>query len=183
MAYNFLNNSYLTENKDPWGINAHLIKLTSNIQSVLKYSPWNTFNSPFILAIEFNKKEIHLLLKNGIVIKIGSNNGKPSSSQIEKMYLTQEYPRQLIFPTKIIDISCGLEHTLAKGKDLKVYSWGSNFYGQLGLNPHDVSYKNDLESSIITQLAHWKITQIYATDYNSFCLTSDNTLFGFGNVI
>lgn len=179
MEYNCSRSTYLNNNKDPWRINALLMKSSSDIQSVLNYSPWNTSGSPFILTIEFSKNALYLLLRNGIVIKIGTNNVNPSPNQ---MYLIQTYPKQIIFPTKIIDLTCGLEHALAKTKDMKVYSWGNNTYGQLGFNTRDISYKDDMEPCIISQLTQWKITQIYAVDYNSYCLTSDNVLFGFGNV-
>ena len=35
----------------------------------------------------------------------------------------------------VIDIVVGAEHTLALSEDGKVWAWGNNSHGQLGLNP------------------------------------------------
>eukprot|EP01083_Nonionella_stella_P243582 848615_1 len=36
----------------------------------------------------------------------------------------------------IIDLCCGYEHTLAINHNRGIYSWGDNFYGQLGHGQH-----------------------------------------------
>ena len=42
-------------------------------------------------------------------------------------------PQKIIFPQKIIEISCGDYHSMALSLDGKIYSWGYNNRGQLGL--------------------------------------------------
>ena len=47
--------------------------------------------------------------------------------------------------SNIRDIRCGARHVLAKSKT-RIYSWGSNTYGQLGLG-NDDDYDNDGEDN------------------------------------
>ncbi|WP_048601964.1 RCC1 domain-containing protein [Rubeoparvulum massiliense] len=49
---------------------------------------------------------------------------------------TMEKPRQIKEIPAITDIQVGSDHALALTKDGKVYSWGSNMYGQLGQKPY-----------------------------------------------
>lgn len=177
--------TYFIESNDPWGINQSLLSISSMTQSSLAYSPYYEQYSPFILAIEFTQRDAYFLLKNATVIRLSQDNASSlSSSSIkrEEFQYRDEFDH-IKLPTKIVDISCGNEHTLAKGKDRKIYSWGSNTYGQLGWGNCDFGKEDYIVPHYIPTFLQWKIDQIYATGYNSFCITDDNTIFGFGNVI
>ena len=44
-----------------------------------------------------------------------------------------EIPKKIENLSNIIKIKCGIDYTIAMDKDGKLYSWGSNRYGQLGV--------------------------------------------------
>lgn len=169
--------------KDPWKLNKSLTNISNDIQDVLSYSPFYDTDNPFILSIEFTNKSIFLLLKNGNIVKFGGQSPQQSGSRIEDIFSSYDRPQQIKIPTKVIDISCGYEHCLARGRDCKIFSWGINSYGQLGLDNFNVGFSSEkVEPDFIPKLNQYKIVQIYATQYNSFCIADDNSIFGFGNV-
>lgn len=93
---------------------------------------FNPYISNDILTMEYTNRTFYLLLKNGNVLSYGEDStGKivKADAKTEALYV----PRPLKFSLKIVDISCGNEHCLIRGDNYKVYSWGSNSYGQLGL--------------------------------------------------
>lgn len=170
--------------RDPWKLNEALSNISNDIQEVLSYNPYYEANSPFILSIEFTNKSIYFLLKNGNIVKFGGQTPPTASRRrMEEVYSSIDSPQQIKIPTKVIDISCGYEHCLARGRDCKIFSWGINSYGQLGLENLNVGFSSEkLEPDFIPKLNQYKIVQIYATQYNSFCIADDNAIFGFGNV-
>jgi len=44
-----------------------------------------------------------------------------------------ELPKKVEHLANIVKIKCGIDYTIAMDKDGKLYSWGSNRYGQLGV--------------------------------------------------
>lgn len=79
-----------------------------------------------------------------------------------------------------MDLSCGIEHVLLRGRDCKIYSLGINSYGQLGIENIKVGPKCWSEPTQISKLSERKINQIKAVNYCSFCIDDNNKLFGFG---
>jgi len=75
---------------------------------------------------------------------------------------------------KIVDISCGEEHSMALDSNGNVYVWGRNNYYQLG-NSID-TFKT--EPTKITNLSN--IKKINAGNSNSFAVTQDNLVYAWG---
>ena len=73
-------------------------------------------------------------------------------------------------------ISVGFDHTLAIGDDGKVYTWGSNAYGQCGGNTEEMY---SIPTSI-NAFADQEIVSIAAGKYFSLALGSDGTVYSWG---
>ncbi|XP_033108353.1 probable E3 ubiquitin-protein ligase HERC4 isoform X2 [Anneissia japonica] len=78
----------------------------------------------------------------------------------------------------IVQVSCGLHHTLALTKDGKIFSWGDNNFGQLGRSgsPKRV-FSDPTELRCLNGLAFKQIT---CGGRHSFALTFSGTIFGWG---
>ena len=174
------NETIVKEGKvDKWGIQKLLEESKADFQQMMNYNPYYSANSSFILALEVSEKGIYVLLKNGIILKLVND----SNYKLDSIYHTGQIPNRINIKTRIIDISCGIEHSLARGRDCKIYSWGINSYGQLGLDNVKVGPGVEItEPSFIRKFSEWKINKIYATGYNSFCFDENNVMFGFGRV-
>jgi alpha-tubulin suppressor-like RCC1 family protein len=116
--------------KDPWGALEVLKNGQSEYQVVFAYSPlYDKKLESFVLSSEFTGQNCYLLLKNGILIRLDPDeNGK---KQVDGLMQDTLIPYQIKCPTKIVDVVCGRDHCLAKGKNYRVYSWGNNNYGQV----------------------------------------------------
>eukprot|EP01061_Rhynchopus_euleeides_P011280 TRINITY_DN20859_c0_g1_i1.p1 TRINITY_DN20859_c0_g1~~TRINITY_DN20859_c0_g1_i1.p1 ORF type:complete len:600 (+),score=225.16 TRINITY_DN20859_c0_g1_i1:53-1801(+) len=77
-----------------------------------------------------------------------------------------------------IAVASGGRHTLIVGDDRKVYGWGFNFYGQLGLDPKKIPYT--YEWVVIKQLAAKRITKIACGDNHSLFLSEHGLVYSAG---
>ena len=145
--------------------------------TLFSFNPYYSTDSPSILTLHHTSKAVYVLLKNGKVFKFSRENKK---LQTENIY-TNKIPYEIKLNTKIMDLSCGIEHVLVRGRDCKIYSWGVNSYGQLGIENIKIGPNVEIsEPTSITKLNERKITQIFAVDYCSFCVDENNKTFGFG---
>lgn len=105
-------------------------KLVESDRNKEKKEPIDQFKNNDILTIESTKKNIFFLLKNGEIIfyEIDKRGRLVYSENVSKLI-----PDKLNLKTKLVDLVCGKFHCLAKGINNKIYSWGSNSHGQLGL--------------------------------------------------
>jgi hypothetical protein len=75
---------------------------------------------------------------------------------------------------KIVMISCGLGHSLALTENGRLFGWGSNRYGQLGVN---VKHSSE---PIIIELNDSKIKKISCGLYHSLLLSCDGDIYALG---
>ena len=168
--------------KDVWGVQKLLNEKDKKKEMVINntlfsFNPYYSIDSPSILTLHHTSKAVYVLLKNGKVFKFSRENKKQA---IENVY-TNKIPYEIKLNTKIMDLSCGIEHVLVRGRDCKIYSWGVNSYGQLGIENIKIGPNVEIsEPTSITKLNERKITQIFAVDYCSFCVDENNKTFGFG---
>ena len=168
--------------KDVWGVQKLLLEKDKKKEMVLNntlfsFNPYYSTDSPSILTLHHTSKAVYILLKNGKVFKFSRENKK---LQTENIY-TNKIPYEIKLNTKIMDLSCGIEHVLVRGRDCKIYSWGVNSYGQLGIENIKIGPNVEIsEPTSITKLNERKINQIFAVDYCSFCVDENNRTFGFG---
>ena len=110
------------------------------------------------------------------------------------------FPRKAFFKenTKITQVACGGEHTIALSSKNELFSWGLNVFGQLGLSSNknvnvptkivmfrqfQFSDKNEeiMEEKFSNILDKVTITEIAAGAQHSLILTSDNNLYSCGS--
>jgi len=90
-------------------------------------------------------------------------------------------PAKITFPTdfqgKVIDIQYGKHHVLALTNLGKVYVWGENNAGQLGLNDTQTRY----EPVFVEELRLETVTEILAVDNMSYALTNHGWVYAWGD--
>eukprot|EP00440_Ansanella_granifera_P010714 gb/GFBE01011625.1/.p1 GENE.gb/GFBE01011625.1/~~gb/GFBE01011625.1/.p1 ORF type:complete len:593 (+),score=156.52 gb/GFBE01011625.1/:1-1779(+) len=90
-------------------------------------------------------------------------------------------PKKISFPDnfkgKVVDIQYGKHHVLALTSLGKVYAWGDNGSGQLGLNDH----QNRYEPVAVEELKPYTVTQILAVDGMSYALTNHGVVYAWGD--
>ena len=87
----------------------------------------------------------------------------------------------------IINIESGGLHSLAMSYDGKIYAWGSNIYGQLGLDEQEENFeiKNDNKQIIknpilLKNLQNIKIKIISCGEFHSLALSENGDIFSWG---
>ncbi|ASQ44603.1 RCC1 domain-containing protein [Legionella clemsonensis] len=78
---------------------------------------------------------------------------------------------------KIVQIALGANHALALSNKGRVYSWGDNTLGQLGLGDH---IQRCDAFTLISTLEDKIITNVFTGDCQSFCLTAEKEVYAFG---
>ncbi len=164
------------EEGDYWSFKDILFSSYNKNKNLYDFNPYYNPRSPFILTIETTQKGKFILLRNGLIIKLSNEQRK-----IESIYSNSKLNNMISIGTKIVDISCGIQHILARGRDCRIYSWGINSYGQLGLEKLGLNAEI-VKPTEVELLSDKKINQIYAFEYTSFCVDSMNDVYGFGKV-
>ena len=153
--------------------------------SVRNYNPFYEKDSPAILDIVCTGDKAYVLLKNGLLIKL-LFDAEQNIDKINELLQFNQIPNAIKFSTKIVDVACGFEHTIARGRNDRIYAWGKNTYGQLGLGKSIEETNEPVEITRFTlgenQPEDKVITQIYAVYYNTFVVDKNNTVYGFGIV-
>lgn len=132
---------------------------------------------PKLNAIDCGYEHIGVVRNNNLYMMGISTNGSLGLGPL----LTQSSPIKLVstlseLKVKVLTLSCGRKHTLAL-TDFGVYSWGSNYYGQLGLPPlvQETPYPQ-----LITALNKYTIIDVQAGQYHSLALTSNGKVLTWG---
>ena len=93
--------------------------------------------------------------------------------------INQNSPQELSFSDiKFESVTCGARHTIALTMNGKLYAWGSNNCGQLGLNdllnrnfPHEIHFKESITS----------IKSIHSSLNHTICVTHDGKIYTWGD--
>ncbi|CAJ1354383.1 unnamed protein product [Effrenium voratum] len=90
-------------------------------------------------------------------------------------------PKKVIFPSgfegKIVDVQYGKHHVLALTSTGKLYAWGDNSRGQLGLSDQ----QNRYEPVAVEELRPYTVTQVLALENMSYALTSHGKVYAWGD--
>jgi alpha-tubulin suppressor-like RCC1 family protein len=90
--------------------------------------------------------------------------------------------RAIQTPEKITQIASGNNHTLALSESGKVYAWGWNGHGQIGLG-ENLDYDSSWNYSLPAQVnipGGRSVKYISAGGYQSFAIATDNSIWGWG---
>ena len=79
---------------------------------------------------------------------------------------------------RFLDIACGARHNLALDCNGRVWSWGSNTYGQCGVGENDMRYI--WKPRIVGGLVGCKVVSIKCGHSHSFCMTEDGKCYLWG---
>ena len=96
------------------------------------------FNEP-VSIVKAGWKHCAAITDNGILYMWGHGNyGRLGSGHCRDV----EFPNKVVVGggVKFRDVSCGESHTIALDVDGRLWGWGSNHYGKLGLSVDDGSY-------------------------------------------
>ncbi|XP_030046534.1 probable E3 ubiquitin-protein ligase HERC6 isoform X2 [Microcaecilia unicolor] len=85
-----------------------------------------------------------------------------------------------IFNVKVIQVTCGHYHSIALLKDGRVFSWGQNNHGQLGLGK---GINSQASPQRVTSLEGIPLAQVAAGGAHSFALSLSGAVFGWGRNI
>lgn len=77
---------------------------------------------------------------------------------------------------RVVQISCGKQHTLVLLHDGSIYSMGDNSFGQLGIGSNTAT----CEPSEISSLHGLPIARVVASGWHSFCITVSGRVFCWG---
>ena len=98
---------------------------------------------------------------------------KPSSGEFDKLLFVSRDIKEISIPSNVIQISGIYNHILVLTEEGKVYSKGSNLYGELGTGDYKDLLKHFYE---ISSLSQYKIKAVSAGEQHSLFLTSERTI-------
>ena len=93
-----------------------------------------------------------------------------------------ELPKKVDHLSNIVKVKCGIDYTIAMDKDGKLYSWGSNRYGQLGVQGTN-TYKLNKPTQIHLPHSAGKVVDFACGEEHSAFLTDKGEVYtwGYGN--
>ncbi|KAJ8417955.1 hypothetical protein AAFF_G00136640 [Aldrovandia affinis] len=123
--------------------------------------------------------EAHTLALNDKGQVFAWGQGSDGQLGLTSMDESTRVPRNVksLSEVQVAQVACGFHHSLALSKGGKVFSWGQNKYGQLGLG----SCGNSISSpQVIESIRGIPFAQITAGGAHSFALTLSGAVFGWG---
>ena len=80
---------------------------------------------------------------------------------------------------RVKSICCGSNHSVAITSQGKIFAWGDNGYGQLGIGSIDdlVNVPREVD---LTSLAHTRVNSIVCSKFSTYFLTLDKTIYFYG---
>ncbi len=141
--------------------------------------------TPVLLSMNKNVIDIgrtYYLADDGIVRTIPTSLEEAEGTQIELSLNEYEIgTRPVIEEERIVQISEGIDHVLLLGESGKVYSYGTNVYGQLGDNSDNARQNN---ITTVVRKADKSILQgvveVSAGDQYSIVVTEEGKVYTFG---
>lgn len=127
-----------------------------------------------IIDVAAGEDFFHFLCQNGQLLSYGKNDmgqlGNGNREKKEKPRVNQNIKEPLI------QISCGLHHTVALTKTGQVLTWGGNRKGQLG----DGQLTSSISPIPLVQLRHRPVTAIACGEYHTVIMTSGGSVYSWG---
>lgn len=137
-----------------------------------------------IETIEVSRDSVFVLTKRSVLYAFGRNeSGNLGNGKRETPKTTLEAidVYSLLIGDEIVDLELGVYSGLLLTKKGKLFSFGGNMYGQLGISGDDI--KNgivDITELIIGNSPSTRIVQISMRDNSAFAVTSDGRVFSWG---
>ena len=149
----------------------------------VELSPGGPITRETVVAISAGGTFDLALTAGGEIYGWGSNNFGQLGS-----YNTQYQPEPVLIGkgeigTRMVTaIAAGSDHALALAADGRVYAWGSNQYGALGIGNSTPGFHSPTPVAVVSTgaLAGRSVTAIAAVSSRSMVLTGDGRVFGWG---
>uniref|UniRef100_A0A4X2M1G2 HECT and RLD domain containing E3 ubiquitin protein ligase family member 6 n=1 Tax=Vombatus ursinus TaxID=29139 RepID=A0A4X2M1G2_VOMUR len=140
-------------------------------------APIQALKTQEVVLVSCGKEHSLAVCKTGRVFSWGS--GSEGQLGIKEFKKQNFIPKEILdlSSVKIIQVSCGLYHSIALAQDGKVFSWGKNHYGQLGLK-ENVSLQT--RPQWVKSLNGIPMAQVAAGGDHSFALSLSGTPYGWG---
>jgi alpha-tubulin suppressor-like RCC1 family protein len=179
---------YFNENIDEWigllqayaNTKSYFIDVYGTLTYILNnqlYTIKHPSNRPFIQVSTGFSHAACIDISNNLYT-FGSNvYGQLGYNSFESMWDISSNPVNVNNNKKIINVACGIEHTLCLDASGRVYTCGFNGNGQLGHN--DLSNRNTF--TLVSSISNEEVTQIYANILGSVCVTKSGRLFVWGD--
>ncbi len=119
----------------------------------------------------------------GLTFCLGRNPSSTTSETDSSSNPSQLGEIEGFFPSFLVSIACGRSHVLSLDRDGRVYSWGKNDFGQLGLGRQQYSQQDRQVPTLIEEIGgerETKIVQIYAFENMSFAVDKYGTTYAWG---
>ena len=149
-----------------------------NTLFVLTNNPYATAETPDVRKISTKGDHTLLLMEDGTVRAMGANAyGQLGIGYVGGENITDAYEptEQVVGLSNIVDIAAGHQFSLALDKDGRVYAWGNNKDGQLGIgNEYTFFYAPQFIGTINN------VESISAGYYHALAITEEGTVYGWG---
>lgn len=99
----------------------------------------------------------------------------------DNAYIAQ--PTRIVVPGTVVDVAAGARSAYAVTEDGKVYAWGSNFMGGLGLGTETGRRAVVGTPTAIDQASFGgaKVRQVACTEYSAYAVTEDGKVYAWGD--
>ncbi|XP_043917257.1 probable E3 ubiquitin-protein ligase HERC6 [Protopterus annectens] len=130
-----------------------------------------------ILHVACGKEHSLAICDQGDVFAWGcGSNGQLGLAETKTVHIPKKIKE--FSSIHVIQIACGHHHSVALSKDGRVFSWGQNNHGQLGLGKGISTQATPVQLKFLSGLP---LAQIAAGGAHSFALSLSGTVFGWGN--
>uniref|UniRef100_UPI00398EC591 probable E3 ubiquitin-protein ligase HERC4 isoform X2 n=1 Tax=Pristiophorus japonicus TaxID=55135 RepID=UPI00398EC591 len=120
--------------------------------------------------------QILFLSKAGRVFQ-SQVKSKKSAEKIKEFSIMKPESFKSLNEVNVIQVACGNNHSLVLSKDGRLFAWGQNTYGQLGLGTEEAS---PCKPQCVESLPGIPVAQISAGGEHSFALSLSGAVFGWG---
>ncbi|KAM6441453.1 putative E3 ubiquitin-protein ligase HERC6 [Liasis olivaceus] len=129
-----------------------------------------------IIYISCGKEHSLAVCNQGRVFSWGAGGfGQLGTGKLEDVFIPKKINSLSMY--SVIQVACGHYHSIALTKDGRVFSWGQNVHGQLGLGKEFSSQANPCN---ISSLAGIPLAQVAAGGAHSFVLSHSGIVYGWG---
>ena len=131
-------------------------------------------NGKTVKTVKCGTEHTCALDTEGTVYCWGANNDKQlgDNTGTDKLYPTKVYTDVALKDKKIVNIDTGRDHTCAVDENSKIYCWGANMKGQVGVGYTSANY-NPVAVDMTGVLKDKNISEI-SCGYNSSCVLDEN---------
>ncbi|XP_060103050.1 probable E3 ubiquitin-protein ligase HERC6 [Heteronotia binoei] len=129
-----------------------------------------------IVHISCGKEHSLAICSNGRVFSWGAGtSGQLGTGELKDRLIPKKI--ELLSTCRIIQVACGHYHSIALSNDGRVFSWGQNVYGQLGIGKEDSSHGQPQHVSALSGIP---LAQVAAGGAHSFALSLSGIAYGWG---